>query len=137
MIRSIAASPWARRGVLVAALRLSLTAQGGTLSAAARGEIDAILMRLEASGCQFNRNGAWYPPATAKGHLLRKLEYLEDKGLVDSAEQFIERGASRSSMTGRPYLVKCRDEQPVESQAWLTEQLESVRHAGAAAKPAH
>jgi hypothetical protein len=137
MIRVAEPGRWARRHVLVAALLLSLTAQGATLSAAARGEIDAVLSRLQSSGCQFNRNGTWYPPAKAKDHLLRKLEYLEDKGLVDSAEQFIERGASRSSMTGRAYLVKCGDAQPVESRAWLTEQLESIRNAGTAAKPAH
>ncbi len=137
MIRVAEPGRWARRLVLVAALLLSLTAQGVTLSAAARGEIDAVLSRLQSSGCQFNRNGTWYPPAKAKDHLLRKLEYLEDKGLVDSAEQFIERGASQSSMTGRAYLVKCGDAQPIESRAWLTEQLESIRNAGTAAKPAH
>ncbi len=137
MIRSAAAAPWAWCVIPVAALLLSLTAQGATLSAAARGEIDELLSRLQSSGCQFNRNGTWYPPANAKDHLLRKLEYLEDKGLVDSAEQFIERGASQSSMTGRAYLVKCGDAQPVESRAWLTEQLESIRHAGTAAQPKH
>jgi hypothetical protein len=83
----------------------------------------------------FNRNGSWYSPAEAKAHMLRKLEYLEKRDLVDSVEQFIERGASKSSLTGRAYLVKCDDAPPIESAAWFTTQLHAIR-AAAAPKPA-
>ena len=38
------------------------------------------MSRLEASGCEFNRNGSWYTPTEAKSHLLRELKYLEDGG---------------------------------------------------------
>jgi len=102
------------------------------LSPAARTEIDALLSRLEASACEFNRNGSWYPAADAKSHLLRKLKYLEDRGAVQSTEQFIELAASSSSTTGQPYLVKCGSGAPVQSGTWLRSQLQMVRSSGRA-----
>jgi hypothetical protein len=95
-------------------------------------EIDGLLSRLVTSGCEFNRNGTWYSAVEAKSHLQRKLKYLEDRGLVDSAEQFIERAASGSSMSGKPYLVRCGDAAPVTSGAWLRSQLQALRTAAPA-----
>jgi hypothetical protein len=94
---------------------------------AVRAEIDQLLGRLEASGCRFNRNGSWHPAAEAKSHLLRKLEYVEGRSGVASAEQFIALAASRSSVSGKPYLVECAPAQAVESAAWLTSQLREMR----------
>ena len=103
-----------------------------SLSPAARAEIDGLLSRLEASSCTFNRNGTWYPATEAKSHLLRKLKYLEDRGAVESAEQFIERVASSSSTTGQPYLVQCGSGAPVQSGTWLLSQLQGMRASGRA-----
>jgi hypothetical protein len=119
-----------RAFVVVVGLALACAAQAATLSPAARVEIDTLLQRLEHSGCEFNRNGSWYPGPEARAHLQRKLEYLENKGLVETTEQFIERGASRSSMTGRTYLVRCGTGQTVESRVWLTRQLQAMRAVG-------
>ena len=99
----------------------------GPLPAPARAEVNALLARLQSSGCQFNRNGSWYTGAEARKHLLRKLEYLEDKSLVTSAEQFIDKGAAASSASGKAYLVKCADARPVESKAWLLAELKAMR----------
>jgi hypothetical protein len=63
---------------------------------------------------------------------LRKLKYLEDRGMVQSAEQFIERAASRSSTTGQPYLVQCRSGAPVQSGTWLLSELQAMRASGRA-----
>ena len=101
------------------------------LPPAARAEVDGLLSRLEASACEFGRNGSWYPATEAKAHLLRKLAYLEDKGLVQTADQFIERAASASSMSGEPYLVKCGNDPAVKSDAWLASQLRAMRAAAA------
>jgi hypothetical protein len=92
-----------------------------------RAEIDALLSRLEASGCQFNRNGSWYTGQEAKDHLLRKLEYIEGRTTIESTEQFIELAATKSSFSGKPYQVKCRGESPVESKLWLARQLATLR----------
>src|SRR6185369_7563735 len=71
------------------------------LPPAARAEVDALMNRLQSSGCEFNRNGSWYSGAEAKAHLLKKLDYLEGKDLVKTAEQFIAKGASTSSSSGK------------------------------------
>jgi hypothetical protein len=98
-------------------------------------EIDGLLDSLTTSSCEFNRNGRWYTAAEAKAHLLTKLRYLEDRGMLHSAEQFIEMAASTSSMSGQPYLVRCGGAPPVASRAWLTAQLRNLR-AGATGKGA-
>src|SRR5215510_14524471 len=102
------------------------------LSAAARAEIDRLMSRLEASGCEFNRNGTWHTASEAKSHLLRKLKYLEDRGAVQSAEQFIELAASTSSTTGQAYLVRCGNRAPVQSGTWLLSELHAMRSSGRA-----
>lgn len=105
------------------------------LAPAARAEIDGLLSRLETSGCEFGRNGSWYPATEAKTHLLRKLKYLEDRGLVESAEHFIERAASTSSTSGRAYLVRCGNGAPVQSGTWLTAELQAMRSTARALRP--
>jgi Family of unknown function (DUF5329) len=92
-----------------------------------RAEIETMLKALRNSGCQFNRNGSWYTGAEAQSHLSKKFEYLEGKSLVNSAEDFISLGASTSSSSGKPYLVRCGSSQPVESKVWLQEQLKTIR----------
>lgn len=117
------------------ALATCLAVTAAPLPPAARAEVDALLARLQSSNCEFNRNGSWYTGAEAKGHLLKKLDYLESKDLVKTTEQFIERGASGSSMSGKPYLVRCAGKAPVESARWLTAELQQVRAARAASSP--
>lgn len=109
------------------ALLLASPALAAPTAPAVRAEIDQLLARLETSGCQFQRNGSWYPAAEAKTHLLRKLEYFDDRSGVASTEQFIALVASRSSVSGKAYLVKCAAEQAVESEAWLTARLREIR----------
>jgi hypothetical protein len=111
---------------------LAAAGNAASLSPAARAEIDGLLASLEASACEFNRNGTWHTAAEAKSHLLRKLKYLEDRGAVRSAEQFIELAASSSSTTGQPYLVKCGNGAPVQSGTWLLSQLQVMRSSGRA-----
>jgi hypothetical protein len=109
------------------ALSFSAVVQAEPLAPAVRGEIDALLGKLAASGCQFNRNGSWHSAVDARSHLLSKLEYLERKDLVRTTEQFIERGASGSSVSGKPYQVKCGTAEAVPSQRWLLAELKALR----------
>lgn len=117
------------------ALATCLAATAAPLPPAARAEVDALLARLQSSGCEFNRNGSWYTGTEAKGHLLKKLDYLEGKDMVKTAEQFIARGASGSSMSGKPYLVRCAGKAPVETAQWLTAELQQLRAPRAASTP--
>lgn len=124
-----------RSSIALALACWCISSAAGVTAPTVRAEIDALLGKLQASGCQFNRNGSWHTGAEAKGHLIRKLEYLEDKGTVASAEQFVELAASRSSSSGKPYLVRCGSEAPVESRQWLGRELSALRAAAAKAKP--
>ncbi len=112
--------------VLVSAA-FAATALAAPAPAPVRAEIDALLKALQSSGCQFSRNGSWYTAAEAQAHLNRKLEYLEGKNLVKVTEDFIERAASTSSSSGKPYLVRCGSSPAVESQAWLKARLTELR----------
>jgi hypothetical protein len=118
---------------LVLGCIFTVTGVAAPLSPAVRTEIDALISKLEASGCEVNRNGTWYAGAEAKSHLLRKLSYLEERGSVQSTEQFIELAASSSSTTGQPYLVKCGSAAPVQSGEWFSSQLKAMRSDGRAA----
>jgi hypothetical protein len=92
-----------------------------------RVEIAHLLEYLGSSGCQFQRNGSWYAPARAASHLNQKYEYLLKKGLVKSTESFIERAASESSASGKPYSVKCGNAAAVSSAVWLRDELQRFR----------
>ena len=92
-----------------------------------RAEIESLLKVLQSSGCEFNRNGAWFSGAEAKAHLTKKLDYLVGKSLVKTSEDFINLGASTSSSSGKPYLVRCGSAQPTESKTWLQDQLKVLR----------
>jgi hypothetical protein len=127
-------SPFPRLLIALAALSFAAALHAEPVTQAVRAEIHALLEKLSASGCQFNRNGSWHNAVEAKSHLLNKLGYLEDKDLVWTAEQFIERGASGSSVSGKPYLVKCGNAEAVPSQLWLSVELKVLR--GAAKPPA-
>lgn len=118
----------------VLAFRVALSAASPP-AAPARAEIDTLLARLEASGCEFERNGSWHSGASARAHLLRKLDYLEGKGPIPSAERFVELAASASSSSGRPYRVRCGGGSPVESRRWLTGQLGDIRRLAERSKP--
>ncbi|MFG6459056.1 DUF5329 domain-containing protein [Roseateles sp. BYS96W] len=105
------------------------------LPPAARAEVDALLNRLQSSGCEFNRNGSWYAGAEARAHLLKKLDYLEGKGQVQTTEQFIALGASASSMSGQPYLVRCAGKPAMPSAGWLSSELQQLRTIRAPSAP--
>lgn len=120
--------------ILVTLASASSPAFAADLPATSRAEIDALLNRLGTSGCQFNRNGSWYSSADAKAHLAKKLNYLVEKKKLDGTEQFIKLAASSSSMSGKPYQVRCGDSQPVASQTWLTTELQTIRAKAASPK---
>ncbi len=89
-------------------------------------EVSALLAFVASSGCGFIRNGTEHNPADARDHLQKKLDYLKDKGMVDSAEDFIARAATESSFSGDPYRVNCAGQwQP--SADWLNTELQRIR----------
>ena len=96
-------------------------------SPATKQEIAHLFTSLENSGCQFNRNGSWYSAKEASGHLATKYKYLRDKDLVPSAEKFIERAATESSLSGKAYQIKCADNVAQLSAPWFMAALVKYR----------
>ena len=115
------------RSLILSTLILCGSAQA-TLDEQDRREIDGLLTFVENSDCQFIRNGSRHAPGDARQHLQKKLDYLEKKGLLDSAEDFIARAATESSLSGKSYQVSCQGQlQP--SSDWLNAELARLRQA--------
>jgi len=115
------------RALLCLALLLAL-ATGVTAMAddTAEREIDYLLGFVEKSGCIFVRNGTDHDSADAADHL--RLKYSRGSRYVNSAEQFIDRLASESSWSGKPYTVTC-DGTTETAGAWLHRALADYREA--------
>jgi len=89
-------------------------------------EIKGLLDFVEHSECRFVRNGEEFPGPQARAHLEKKLNYLEDKNKVNSAEDFIDLAATKSSMSDRDYEVRCPEgAQPAGT--WLKRELQRQR----------
>lgn len=90
-------------------------------------EIDYLLRSIGASSCTFVRNGERHAAPEAESHL--RMKYQRGRHYATSAELFIERLASRSSLTREPYWVECPGMDPVMTSAWLTKRLGELRGA--------
>ncbi len=119
----------ARNALFALAMSMATMVAAGEAGPAVQREIASLLSRLETSGCQFNRNGTWHPAAEAKSHMLTKLHYIENRTTLVSTEQFIELAGSKSSFSGKPYLVQCGNSAAQPSAVWLTTQLHLLRAA--------
>ena len=87
-------------------------------------EIKHLIKYIENSKCTFIRNGKEYNTKEALAHIQNKYEYT--KRWIKSAEDFIKYTMTKSSLTGRPYLVRC-DGREVVSAKWLSEELKRFR----------
>ncbi len=90
-------------------------------------EVSFLLGYVEGSGCEFQRNGSWHAAPEAQAHLRDKYNYLAARDLVQTTEQFIERGATKSSLSGQPYLVRCNGGPLIASNQWLHDELSRLR----------
>ena len=95
--------------------------------AIAQSEINQLLGFIEQSGCEFYRNGSWYVSKQAAAHLRDKYEYLAAKGLIQSAEDFIVQAATKSSLSGKAYAIKCGSDPVMTTDQWLRDALAQYR----------
>jgi Family of unknown function (DUF5329) len=61
--------------------------------------------------------------AGARAHLSAKYQYLAHREQISTTVEFIEQAATRSSITGIPYQIRCQRSAPVESNPWLRDAL--------------
>ena len=83
--------------------------------------IEYLLTAIGESGCTFIRNGKEYSSEDAERHL--RMKYRRGKRWATSPEAFIERLASKSSMSGKPYLMRCGAQGDQPTSAWLEAKL--------------
>ena len=105
----------------------NVSARAVDLPSTSKEEIDYLLAYLKNSGCQFNRNGKWYNADEAVSHIDAKYNYLIKKEMLSSTEDFIDKAATKSSMSGKSYLVQCGNEAPAPSSLWFMEELARYR----------
>lgn len=111
---------------ILAVFMLSATTYAKEPSSAAQLEIAHLLDYLSASGCEFYRNGKWYTAEAARSHIEEKYQYLLKKQFIGSAEDFISKAATQSSISGEPYQVRCGNN-VFPSAVWLMEELMQLR----------
>lgn len=122
--------PRCLHGSLAAMLLVASAPLAAAPDAATQREVAGLMQVLEQSTCRFHRNGRWHEPAEARRHLQRKHDYLLKRGLADDTEQFIDRAASRSSISGKPYRVACPGQPEQDAATWFRQQLARLRAAG-------
>jgi hypothetical protein len=98
------------------------------LSPTSKSEVHHLLTYIEQPGSQFYRNGIWYKDTKAvREHVELKYNYYTKKGQINSAEDFIKWSASKSEISGKPYMVKCGNGSPTLLAQWLLDELERYR----------
>jgi hypothetical protein len=112
-----------------------MVAVQATPAPVAKAEIEYLLSAIETSGCRFYRNGAWYDAKSAAAHLRTKYEILAAKDLIRNTDDFIGRAATKSSLSGRDYAIKCEGSAEMSSRQWLTGLLVSYRAAHGEGSP--
>src|SRR5271165_7104234 len=115
----------------IAVFWMATAAAAPALAPAAQAEIEYLLSAVDSSGCRFYRNGAWYDAKPAAAHLRYKYASLAAKEMIRDTEDFIDRAATKSSLSGQDYAIKCEGITQMSSRQWLTGLLISYRAAHA------
>ena len=89
------------------------------------GEVNHLINAVSESGCDFVRNGKTHTADEAVGHLQMKAK--RGKRYYDTADEFIDRIASKSSWTGKPYMIQCADKPAATAADWFTNVLSKYR----------
>ena len=95
----------------------------------AKTEINALLDFIGHSQCSFYRNGSWHDARAAEDHVRDKYRYLSARDKIGSTEDFIARAATRSSLSGADYKVRCPGRAEAPSAQWLLDELAHERAA--------
>jgi hypothetical protein len=120
------------RGATAAAWGLMLAcvftpASGDPQSHPAQVEVEHLLTFVASSNCDFYRNGTWYTATQAQAHLREKLAIVFPGNQAPTAEEFIEKVATKSAFTSIPYQIRCVGEKPKAVNDWLTGELRRFR----------
>ena len=105
---------------------LPLTSETAAGSETSAETIEYLLAYVAQSKLTFIRNGQERDSGAAAAHMRRKYEYF--RASIATPEDFIEQAASKSLLSGRPYLVRLPGGRETPVGAWLRDVLEKHRH---------
>ena len=88
-------------------------------------EIQHLMEFIGTTDCTFIRNGKEYDGLQAHNHIAGKYERVKQR--IKTAEDFILKIASRSSLSGRNYMIRCLDEE-LDCERWLLDELMTYRN---------
>ncbi len=101
----------------------SLQAEEVTLSE--KGKIEQLIQRVESlKGSKFIRNGAEFDAQTAGKFLKGKWD--SNKSKITTAADFIAIAATKSTTSGKPYLLRYADGKEISSAEFLTAELRAI-----------
>jgi len=89
--------------------------------------VEFLLDAIATSPLTFIRNGSKHSGADASQHIRSKYDYFQKD--IATAEQFIEKAATKSELSGKLYLVRFEDGKEVTLADWLTSKLVEWRAA--------
>jgi predicted GTPase len=95
--------------------------------------IEHLLEFVRSSDVVFIRNGKEHKPEDAAKHIEKKYKHYRKK--IKTPEDFIEKSATKSMMSGKLYQVRLKDGTLIATRDWLLEELERFRAGGAEAEP--
>ena len=113
------------RLALLAIIAAPFFASAGARAGEIPAEIEFLLTTVGSSDCVFVRNGKRHDAEDAEDHL--RMKYRRGKRYASTTEAFIERLASKSSMSKKLYHIECPGSEPVPSGEWLTQRLAEYR----------
>ena len=88
-------------------------------------KIEALIKTVEElKDATFIRNGKEHDCREAAKHMRDKWQHGRDQ--IKTALDFIDKAASRSSVSGKPYLIRFKDGREIESATFLRDQLKKV-----------
>jgi hypothetical protein len=97
-------------------------------------KIEALIKHIEdLKGAKFVRNGRDYDAKTAARFLRGKWEANESR--IRTAKDFVEKVASISSTTGKPYQIRLENGKEVKSRDYLLAELQKLEKAGGKREP--
>ena len=111
--------------VIVAFALLVCLLPPGARADEAPAEIEYLLSTIGSSECTFIRNGERHDAQDAEAHL--RLKYRRGKRYAPTSDQFIERLASKSSLSKKPYYIECESEERMAFGQWLMQRLNEYR----------
>jgi len=107
------------------ALTMLLAGLGAARADATATEVAYLLDAIRHSSCTFIRNGSNYDGPAAADHIQAKYEHFKPD--IHSTEDFIDRAATKSLLSGEPYRVRCGSNPPMLAPDWLRGLLQSYR----------